>query len=161
MKTHAHRLVALAGALSFTLAACATQPASLAELPGTEGCFWTRLVYDWVALDDSTLLVSAPNDRSPYLVKLMGPIPGLAAREHLAFHTGREGGGLFCSRNHPFVAAPGRAGWREPAVAVRRLTPAMARQLMTRVELPLVHHAPTVYPKQSRAAPVPANPGTG
>jgi hypothetical protein len=161
MKTHAHRLAALAGALSLAVGACATQPAQLAQLPGTEGCFWTRLVYDWVALDDSTLLVSVPNDRSPYLVKLLGPVPGLAAREPLIFSTGRDGSELFCSRNHPFIIAPGRNRWRQPVVAVRRLTPAMAQQLTLHVELPLVHHAPTVYPKESRTAPVPSDPGTG
>jgi hypothetical protein len=142
---------AITAALGITLSACASQPerhAGLASLPGTEGCFWTRTVYDWVALDSATLIVSA-SDQSPYLVKLLGPIPGLGARENLRFHTGRGGGELFCSANHSFVSTPGRAGWWSTALAVRRLTPAQARQLSEQVDWPLVHHAPAIYPAQS------------
>ena len=158
MKTKSRWLGPLVAAFSLTAAACAAQPSKqAAELPGTEGCFWARSVVDWVALDSSTLIVAAPTDQSPYLVKLLNPIPGLAAHEHTFFQSGRPGVGQFCSANHSFVSVPGRGGWRSPAVAVRRLTPAQVRQLAGHADGPLVHHAPTPYPAESRAlAPVAA-----
>ncbi len=155
------RVLVLMGTIGIALTACAAQPAKLAALPGTEGCFWTSTVFDWVALDSSTLIVSAPTSNSPYLVKLMSPVPGLAARERMVFHSGVPGGGQFCSANHSFVTVAGRYGWRQHAVAVRRLTPEVARQLTADMRSPIVNHAPTPYPAQSAAPSVTHTQPTG
>ncbi len=126
------------------LGACASHPyaesPAVANLPGKEACFFTRTVFSWTVLNDSTLIVDAPTSQTPYLVKLMAPVPGLGglAAERLGFQSGPRMG-MFCNMDSIFVRAPGGGPppWREPAIAVRAITPAQAKDLIATAQTPV------------------------
>lgn len=127
------RLV-LATVTALELAGCASsppRPAQNANLPGTDACFWTRDVYDWTVLDDSTLIVNAPGPGTYYLVKLFAPIPDLSFRMQLGFES--KGGLLdrFC-RDNGYVITRGVLRDREPVVAVQSLSRPEAMQLLAK-----------------------------
>jgi len=121
---------ALLTLLGASLAGCAAQPRrELASLPGRDACFWTRTLFDWTVLDDSTLLVHAPTPNDAYLVKLFAPIPDLKFHDALGFQGGNGPPGQFCAQNGAVIAG-GPVPEREPVIAVRALTAAQARQLL-------------------------------
>lgn len=131
-----------AGALAVAvlLGACASNlPSDVANLPGKEACFWTSTIFNWTALDDSTLIVDAPTEQAPYLVKLMAPIPGLRASDRVGF-LGGDPTGMFCKMSSVFIR--GSLSYREPVVAVRALTPAQAKEMLARDNAPGVSHQP-------------------
>lgn len=129
---------ALWGWFALGLVACASRPPqSLASLPGKESCFWTRTVFTWTVLDDSTLIVEAPMN-TPYLVKLLSPIPQLRFLEHIGFDNGPSAVGQFCSTTG-YIVEGGQFAQRSPAVAVRALSPQQAQQLIAAAKSPQPH----------------------
>jgi hypothetical protein len=119
------------GLLGLGLVGCASEPRhELAHLPGKNACFWTRTIFDWTVINDSTILVHAPSPRDAYLIKLFYPIPGLTLDEvALGFQGGDGEPGQFC-RENGYVISPGPVREREPVIAVRAITPAEAKQLL-------------------------------
>lgn len=119
------------GLLGLCLVGCASQPRhELANLPGKNACFWTRTIFDWTVINDSTILVHAPSPRDAYLIKLFYPIPGLTLDEiSLGFQGGDGEPGQFC-RENGYVISPGPVREREPVIAVQAITPGEAKQLL-------------------------------
>src|ERR1700752_1290044 len=112
---------ALVGFLGCGLVACATQPRQeFADLPGKDVCFWTRNLYDWTVIDDSTLIVHAPMPRDAYLIKLFAPIAGLDFHNRLGFQGGPSGPDQICGED-AYVVVGGPVPQREPITAVRTL----------------------------------------
>ncbi|HEY6453383.1 MAG TPA: DUF6491 family protein [Steroidobacteraceae bacterium] len=133
--------------------ACATNAArspapAPAPLPGTETCIFKRTVYDWVALDDSTLIVYAPTRQDPYLVKLFAPVTDLTFRQALGFED-LERNGQLCKGD--YVVTRGEIPGRMAISAVRKLSPEQAQQLRAPT-----HHG--AAPAQPSAAPAPQSP---
>ena len=119
------------------LAACASHPPpSVASLPGKESCFFTRTVFTWTVLDDSTLIVDAPmND--PYLVKLLSPIPQLRFHERIGFDNGPSARPVLPTTG--YIVARGQFAQRTPTIAVRALSPQQAKQLIAAAKSPQPH----------------------
>jgi len=129
--------------LAMGLVACGSQPRrGLANLPGADACFWTRNLSDWTVLNDSTLIVHAPLTRDAYLIKLFAPIPGLQFHERLGFEGGDGDPGQICSTN-AYVIAGGPVPEREPVAAVRKLTPAQAKNLLSTSGASVPHRQPS------------------
>jgi hypothetical protein len=115
-------------ALAITLSACASRPRpDLANLPGTDACFWTANVRDWTVIDNTTLVVDAPGAGNVYLVKLIFPLPGLQYHEGLSLHA-RAGYGRICS-NGASVSVGGSVPENRAIIAVRHLSAAEAARL--------------------------------
>jgi hypothetical protein len=122
---------ALLVSLALAAAGCTAPPRhALANLPGKDACFWTRTIFDWTVLDDSTILVRAPSPNAAYLIKLFAPIPGLKFHEELGFQGGDGQPGQFCRQNG-YVIARGPIPDRQPVIAVQAVTAGEARQLVT------------------------------
>jgi hypothetical protein len=126
-----------------TVAPAADPPAELSSLPGKEACFWMHGIFNWTVLDDTTLIVEAPTSRTPYLVKLFRPISGMTT-DRVGFASGPPRNGLFCVNSYVFVRGPARAAPQDytSAMAVRALTPAQARELLTKASGPVVYKQP-------------------
>lgn len=120
--------------LALALAACAAHPpAARGPLPGKDACFWSSSLQDWTVLDDSTLIVHAPLAKDAYLIKLFAPIFGLSFHETLGFETGGGSPGQICGQTS-YVLARNTGGGipdRQPIIAVRALTPAEAKTLLS------------------------------
>jgi hypothetical protein len=99
------------------------------RLPGKEACFWTSAISDWIVLDDSTLIVTAPLPKDAYLVKLFAPVPDLSFRQRLGFQSEPGEPGRFC-RENGYVFELGAVPQRWPVAAVRALTPEEAKRLL-------------------------------
>ncbi len=140
---------AFPGLLALVLAGCAAQPRRPLNLPGKNACFWTRTIFDWTVLDDSTILVHAPSPRDSYLIKLFAPIPGLKFHEELGFQGGDGQPGQFC-RENGYVVARGPVPDRQPVIAVQALTAGEAKQLLGGSGAPAPH----------RPAPTPGTPAS-
>jgi hypothetical protein len=141
MKTRLIEYVLL-GLLGIALAACASQPRrDLVNLPGKDGCFWTRSLFNWTVLDDSTLVVHAPMKQDAYLIKLFAPISGLTFHERLGFEGGGGDPAQICS-NNAYMIAGGPIPEREPIVAVRSLTPDEAKTLLASRGTKPAHQTP-------------------
>jgi Family of unknown function (DUF6491) len=141
------RNVLIAALAVVLLASCASAALKeQAKLPGTDACLWTRTIFDWTALDDSTLLIHAPLPQDAYLVKLFAPIPDLKFRLRLGFQGGEGTPEQFC-RDSGYVVAVGPIPEREPVVAVRALTQTQARQLLARAGNPVSRRAPPPNPR--------------
>lgn len=140
------RRIALALLLASSLIGCASQPPrELAKLPGTPACFYVRTLFSWVVLDPQTLIVYAPSLQSPYLLKLLGPIPGLTFNERLGFQSGVPHNGRMCS-NDGYVIQPGPVRIRQAVTAVRALTVAEAAPLIAAAGKPRMHRKPARAP---------------
>jgi hypothetical protein len=99
-------------------------------LPGTPGCFWlSNFQGSWTVLNDSELIVYAPLESRPYLVKLFEPVPSLQFHERLGFEN-PERTGMICDGAMDDLLVPRWEPHRIPIVAVRKLTPAEARHLL-------------------------------
>lgn len=86
-----HRAAAALGAALLLLAT--TAPAQ--ETPPAEGanrnaCVFFRTLYDWKPINNSNLIVWAPNRRSPYHLQLTRPCHGLRTAQTLGFSS-RDG----------------------------------------------------------------------
>lgn len=144
MKRSMTRFAAVA-LLSVGFAACAAQPSrEAARLPGTEACFRAATVFNWVVLDNQTMIVNAPTDQRPYLVKLLGPLPGLKGHERLGFDAGRGRSGMFCGGTATIIVF-GTIRRREAVSAVRELTPQEAKRLLAAAGSPVVHREPSTH----------------
>jgi len=107
--------------------------APVPALPGTEACVFTVNLNDWTVLDSSTLIVYAPLRKDPYLVKLFEPIFDLQFREALGFEDVEHNGQL-CQGD--YLVARGDIPTRTVISAVRVLTPAQAKQLISASKQP-------------------------
>jgi hypothetical protein len=128
--THWHRAaarLALLASVGCAATGTASKHAPPAPLPGTETCIFTVNLYDWTVLDDSTLIVYAPQRKDPYLVKLFAPIVDLQFRQALGFEDVEHNGQL-CKDD--YVVTRGDIPTRTPITAVRALTPEQAKQMI-------------------------------
>jgi hypothetical protein len=140
-------LVALLG---LALTGCASQPRrDLANLPGKNACFWTRNVFDWTVLNDSTVLVHAPSPNEAFLIKLFYPIPGLQFHEVLGFEGGDGEPGQFCKENGYLIVRGPPEPARQPVVAVRALTTAEAKQVLASAGKTRTHRMASQVPPSS------------
>jgi hypothetical protein len=117
--------------------AAGTRPAP--PLPGTEACIMTVELYDWTVLDDSSLIVYAPGQHQPYLIKLFTPVFDLPFHETLGFE-GVEHNGQLCRGD--YVIVRGEMPSRTAISAVRLLTPAQAKDLLAASKHPAAPGAP-------------------
>ena len=146
-RTIGHAFLALLG---LGLAGCASQPRTdLAHLPGKDACFWTRTIFDWTVIDDSTVLVRAPSANDTYLLKLFAPIPGLKFHQVLGFQGGDGMPGQFCRQNGYVIARGPPGPDRLPVVAVRSITAAQAKQILANAPGAVRHPAGAKPPAQS------------
>ncbi|HEY3808566.1 MAG TPA: DUF6491 family protein [Steroidobacteraceae bacterium] len=118
--------------MSAGLAGCAATTARAphappAPLPGTEACIFTVNLFDWTVLDDTTIIVYAPGNKQPYLVKLFAPIFDLGFHQTLGFEDVEHNGQL-CKGD--YVLVRGDTPERSSIDAVRRLTPDQAKELI-------------------------------
>lgn len=126
-----HRLRAAPLAVLCALTGCkaggsaATHPAP--PLPGTEACIFTADLYDWTVLDDSNLIVYAPGQHQPYLIKLFAPVFDLPFHERIGFEAVEHNGQL-CKGD--FVIVRGDMPSRTAITNVRLLSAAQAKDLI-------------------------------
>jgi hypothetical protein len=87
-----------------------------------ESCLYSRSVHDWRTLDDSNLVVWAPNDRQAYHVKLIFPLFSARYEYRLAFIDGDRDGRL-CGYGRDSVGETDRsaAGQRSSITSITRL----------------------------------------
>ena len=97
-----------------------------ASLPGTETCIFTANLFDWVVLDDTTLIVYAPTRKDAYLVKLFAPVIDLDFHQTLGFEDTAHNGEL-CAGDD--LIARGSVPRRMAISAVRSLSPQQAKDL--------------------------------
>lgn len=135
------------------LSGCASSPSSqaagyaqsmggtnrtLATLPGKPACFWLRnFDGSWTVLNDSELIVHAPLQSRPYLIKLFEPVMGLRFHERLGFEdTGHTG--MICNDSMDDLVVPHWQPHRVPITAVRALTKPQADHLLAEnhIEVP-------------------------
>jgi len=127
------------------LSGCASSPSSqaagyaesmggtnraLATLPGRPACFWLRnFDGSWIVLNDSELIVYAPLQSRPYLIKLFEPVIDLKFHERLGFedtaHTG-----MICNDSMDDLIVPHWQPHRVPITAVHALTKPQADRLL-------------------------------
>lgn len=127
------------------LSGCASSPSSqaagyaenmggtnraLATLPGKPACFWLRnFDGSWIVLNNSELVIYAPLQSRPYLIKLFEPVIGLRFHERLAFEaTGHTG--MICNDSMDDLIVPHWQPHRVPITAVHALTKAQADHLL-------------------------------
>lgn len=123
---------------------------SAAPLPGTPGCFLLSL-FDgsWTVLNESELIVYAPSESQPYLIKLFAPVPTLKFRQRLGFaDTGHSG--MICDDAMDALVVPNWEPGHVPIVAVRKLTVPQARHLLAEN-----HIAPPHGPKPAKGNQAP------
>jgi hypothetical protein len=118
------------GVAAIAAAGCAARVAlpnpPAANLPGTETCIFTANLFDWVVLDDTTLIVYAPSRKDPYLVKLFAPVIDLDYHQTLGFEDTAHSGEL--CRGDDLIAR-GSSPRRMGISAVRSLSPQQAKDL--------------------------------
>ncbi len=97
-------------------------------------CMFSRTIDDWTVVDDETLIVWAPDHKSPYLVKLFFPEFGLKSAFALGF-LDKDNDGLICDVGRDAIIArgiiPGSAD-RIPLRTVQRIDVADAKQLIAK-----------------------------
>jgi hypothetical protein len=103
-----------------------------ASKPRGGDCMFSRTIDDWTVVDDETLIVWAPDHKSPYLVKLFFPEFGLKSAFALGF-LDKDNDGLICDVGRDALIArsiiPGRAD-HIPLRTVQRIDVAEAKQLI-------------------------------
>jgi hypothetical protein len=147
--------IGLTAAAAATLLGCAstqgaghatntgTSSQKTAALPGKPACFWLRSFQgSWTVLNSSELIVYAPLDSDPYLIKLFEPVPDLKFDERLGFED-VEHSGMICDGSLDYLALPRWQPHRIPIVAVRKLTVPEERQLLAENHLKLPGSKPT------------------
>lgn len=166
MKVRPLRLIATATLLATaaTLLGCASTPGAAREgasaqntaaLPGKPGCFWL-MDFDgsWTVLNDQELIVYAPLQTQPYLIKLFEPVPDLKFDQRLGFQD-VEHSGMICNGELDNLVVPHWAPHDVPIVAVRRLSAAQARQLLVENQIapPAKSQPAKGKPSAGRATP--------
>ena len=137
--------ISLTAATAGALFGCASSPSSQgagfaasirgathekAALPGKPGCFWlSNFDGSWTVLNDSELIVYAPFESQPYLIKLFAPVPDLKFHQRLGFDA-VEGTGSICNGTMDILVVPNWEPHRVPIVAVRALTVPEERHLL-------------------------------
>jgi hypothetical protein len=112
--------IALVLAISFVLAACASQDGGEARIPsGGSDCFWANNIHNWKTMDDQTLIVWSPNRSCPYLVELSRRCLGIRFTEDLVFY---DRDGRICPFGGDAVIVPGTAGDRCSIASIRKLS---------------------------------------
>jgi hypothetical protein len=121
---------ALLGCASTQGAGQATSSQTTAALPGKPACFWLRTFQgSWTVLNSRELIVYAPLDSDPYLIKLLEPVPNLKFDQRLGFED-VEHSGMICDSSMDDLALPHWQPHRIPIVAVRKLTVPEERLLL-------------------------------
>jgi hypothetical protein len=137
--------IAVVAASAAMLCGCASSPASqgagvaaalrspspkTATLPGKPGCFWlSNFDGSWTVLNDRELIVYAPLQSEPYLIKLFESVPTLKFRERLGFADAQHTG-MICNDSMDDLVVPHWEPHRVPIVAVRKLTVPEANRLL-------------------------------
>ncbi len=93
-------------------------------------CLFSRTISSWNVVDDETLIIYAPTRKSPYLVKLWGPVFSLKSEFTLGIED-RDNDGRFCDygRDAIIVRDPGGPE-RYNVRTVQRLDEAEAQALI-------------------------------
>jgi hypothetical protein len=133
-------IVPFFAALLLSIQASAAAPANQssqntdASKPRGGDCMFSRTIDDWTVVDDETLVVWAPDHKSPYLVKLFFPEFGLKSAFALGF-LDKDNDGLICDVGRDAIIArgiiPGSAD-RIPLRTVQRIDVADAKQLIAK-----------------------------
>lgn len=105
---YSKHMLALAMAATLSLAGCGSDkepttqdsgiplilgkyPHSSTGLPRSNECVFMGKIDSWNSLDDYTLIIYAPNARTPYLVQTTGPCDGLRYTNAVAIDKGVSG----------------------------------------------------------------------
>lgn len=138
------RTAPIVAALLVSLNASATAPASQSNKnadtaehkPHGGDCIFSRTIDDWTVVDNETLIVWAPNHRTPYEVKLFFPEFGLKSALTLGF-LDRDNDGLICDVGRDAVIVRGVPGMpdRVPLRTVQRIDIAQANQLIAKSKI--------------------------
>jgi len=147
--------------MAMLLSACAgTAPAPSGSTEGTSlpaassnanDCAFARLVHDWTALDDMTLILYATRETEAYLAKITQPTPDLRYAVGVAVLDVNHDG-LICG-DHRDAITFGRHGvipGKFTITSMRKLAPGEAQELIDRSEF----HAKDRH-KQKPAEPAP------
>lgn len=126
----------------------ASSPETAAALPGKAACF--RVAdFDgtWITLSNSELIVPDPVFSRRYLIELREPVYDLKLRHRLGFEAFTPADGCICNgfSDYLLAARSGLAG-HVPIVAVRQLTEAQERQLLSKYHIRLPAWRPATAP---------------
>lgn len=107
-----------------------TQTAAVTKKERGGDCVFSRTISNWDVLDNETLIIWAPTQKNPYLVKLWSPAFGLKHEFTLGFEDGNNDG-QFCDYGQDKIVVRGPAGpERYNLRTVRRLDEAEAKALI-------------------------------
>lgn len=131
-------LTALLLSLDVTAAAARSNQNAASAEPKPHGgdCMFSRTIEDWTVVDDQTLIVWAPDRRSPYEVKLFSPGFGLKSAWTIGF-LDKDNNGLICDYGRDSVIVRGAPGMpdRIPLRSVQRIDVAQADQLIAKAKV--------------------------
>ena len=100
-------------------------PVPAPSLTGTPACFYAWEVQDFQVLDQSNLIIKAPNDRHAYHVRISPPAPELRFAEGISFLPAQ---GRLCGyAGERLILGPPRAPRRFAIIGVSRLSPRQSR----------------------------------
>jgi hypothetical protein len=112
----------LLAVLLLGLAGCASIEGGGAQIPsGGNDCFWATSIYDWRAVNDSSIVVWSPGKRCPYLVEFALRCNGIRFTDGIVFD---DRDGRICPFGGDAVIVPGPGGDRCSIASIRRLSPA-------------------------------------
>jgi hypothetical protein len=125
--------------------------AAAAPKKNRESCVFSRSVRDWRALDDTNLVVWAPNDQQAYHVKLALPLFSARFDWKLAFIDGDQDGRI-CSYGRDSIGESDRSptGQRSSITSITRLDPESIAKLEEQYKTKLT---PQSRKKQTPQAP--------
>jgi hypothetical protein len=103
-------------------------PHSSTGLPKSNECVFMAKIDSWTELDDYTLIIYAPNGRTPYLVQTAGPCPGLRYSTAIAISEGVSG--RLCSYGGGAIVLSGSNAPNRCSVgAIHKITMDEAKQV--------------------------------
>ncbi len=93
-----------------------------------ERCIYSRMVDDFEVIDNRTLVVYAPTRKSPYIIELFAPEPGLKFEHSLGFED-RNADGRICAYGGDSIIVQGPISNRITISSVNKVDPEQVKQL--------------------------------